>query len=718
MSTSITRTQKTYCRICEAHCGLEIEVEGDQIKAVRPDKTHPVSQGYVCIKGTSIGDIHHDPDRVNFPLKKVKGQWERISWQQAIREIGDKTKAIRSKHGNRAVGHYFGNPSNFSFQNILYSASFMQALGSPNAFASHSIDLNNKFRVAEEMYGAIHLNPVPDLQHTEFFMCLGSNPAVSQMSVFCVTNAVEKLQAITDRGGQVIIVDPRRSETAKKVGEHLFIKPGADAWLLMGMMHVLVYELNAGKNVNTDQVTGLDEFMAIAKEWTPERVAPLTGISGEKIRKLTHSYAKADGAALYMSTGVNMGPFGSICYWLIQGISLITENLDVRGGLVFPQGPYDLTRIVHFIEGKPENRPRTLERGWQPLAAAFPVAALEEEITVDHPERIRALFVSAGNPVHSVPGNTFEKTFEQLDLLVAIDIYLSETAQCADYVLPATDMLERSDFPLSHQSLQAVPHAQFTEAVVEPKYERREEWQIFTALARASGAGNFGASVINFLPPLNKMLSVLPGLKSIQPDDVLAFFLRIGGKVSLKELRENPQGVSLQAAQPGSFLGKRVARSGKKVQLAPPSLLQDLNRLEKAAEDVAPDEGLQIIGRRERRSHNSWMHNNRRIKHDGGNEALLHPDDAAAIGVSNGDMICIGSGERTVKLPVQITDDVMPGVLCVPHGWGHRKSGLTKARDLPGANINRVLPNAAEHMEPVSGQAIMLGHRLKVTAAG
>ncbi|TJY59027.1 formate dehydrogenase [Sinimarinibacterium sp. CAU 1509] len=712
------RTEKTYCRICEAHCGLDVTIDGDAVVAVKPDKTHPVSRGYACIKGSALGELHHDPDRVNHPLKKVNGTWQRIGWPQAIAEIGSRIRTLQKTHGRRSVAHYYGNPTAFSMQNFLYSAAFMQALGSPNVFTSSSIDLNNKFHVADAMYGMLDVHPVPDFAHCEFFMCLGSNPMVSQMSVVAVTHVMEKLSAIEDRGGRVIVIDPRRTETAQHVGEHHFIRPGTDAWLLLGMAHVVAHELELDPAAIHAHANGLTAFLAAVKDWTPERVAPLTGLSAERIRELATAYARARGAVLYMSTGVNMGPFGSIAYWLVQGLSLITGNLDARGGLVFSRGAFDVTKLIKVLEGKKVDGPRTLKDGWRQEAGAFPAAALADEILIDHPQRIRALIISAGNPVHSIPGNRLAEAFEHLELRVCIDLYLSETAQQADYVLPATDMLERSDFPLSHLNFQAEPHAQYTAAVLAPKFERRPEWWIFTQLAQAAGAPLLGPTLMNWPARLSRVFDRLPLVRGLQPDDVLALLLRLGGKTTLAELKRNPQGVALPAVEPGNFLGKRVPSADGKVNLAPATVLKDLTRLAAAAGDYAAETaGLRVIGRRERRSHNSWMHNNRRIKHDSGISALMHPADAVKRGIADGDLIEVGTG-RNVAIPVRITEDIMPGVLCVPHGWGHAQSGLGKASMLPGSNINEALPDVALHMEPVSGQAIMLGHVLEVRRVG
>ncbi|MEO0325322.1 MAG: molybdopterin-dependent oxidoreductase [Myxococcota bacterium] len=708
-------TTRTFCRICEAHCGLVAETEGERLVALRPDREHPVSQGYVCVKGLALGALNEDPDRVNQPLKRVgTDRWVEISWKQALDEIGAKVRALRATHGDRSVAHYAGNPSFFSFQNVLFSAAFLEALGSPNHYASHSIDANPKFDVATQIFGSSLLQPVPDLERTELFVCLGSNPVVSQMSIVQVPNALARLKAIEARGGRVIVVDPRRTETAAKVGEHLPIVPGTDVYLLLALLHVLAFEDRVIDGAALAPVArGVRDFCEAARPWTPERCAALTGIDATTLRALARAFHAADGACLYMSTGVNMGPFGSLCAWLVQGLSLVSGQLDREGGLVVPEGAFDAPKLAALLGLGAEDEHRTLVGGWHRVAGAFPVGALADEIRVDHPERIRALFVSCGNPAHSVPGTELEDALGELELLVSIDLYRNETARQAHYVLPATDMLERSDFPVSWTGLQVVPHAQFTEAVLPPKAGRRPEWEIFTDLARACGAKTFGpAPLLGVLPRLNGLLGLVG--RRVTPDHLLALLLRWGGQTTLRELRAKPEGVALRPTRGGTFLGHRVATGDGRVHLDAPRLLADLARLEEHAHELGarPEGELTLIGRRQRTSHNSWMHNVERVPQGPANVALMHPADAAARGLDDGSEVEVCGPREAIRVPVRLTDDVAPGVLAVPHGWGHGGSALRRASRLGGGNVNRVMPDA--QLEPVSGQSIMMAHRVRV----
>ena len=709
--------KRTYCRICEAHCGLTVEVDDatGKVGAVRPDREHPISKGYCCVKGLGAGAMHDDPERLNYPMKRVGSELVRISWEQALTEIGAKVRELRKEHGPRSVGLYTGNPTYFSFQHILMSAGFLEALHSPNLFASHSIDNNNKLHVSTAMYGRSMVHPIPDLDHVQFLMCMGSNPVVSQMSMIQLPNSLERLQAIEARGGRVIIVDPRRTETAERVGEHVAIQPQTDVYLLMAMLHVVAHEdgidLAAAKAV----AHGVDELVESARGWTPERVSEVTAVDATTIRELARAYRDADGAALFMSTGVNMGPFGSIAYWLVQGLNLITGNIDRRGGLLVPRGPFDTLRLAGWLGLGGFNEHRTLRGSWHQVAGCFPVAALPDEIDNDEPNRIRALFVSAGNPVHSMPnGAALATAFKRLSLLVCIDIYPNETSAYADYVLPATDMLERSDYPASHAMLQVTPHVQYTPAVINAKYERRQEWRIFADLALACGAKPWG-KLGNVLPHVNRLLARLPGHLELTPDHLLALMLRWGGEVTLEDLERNPSGVMLPPNEPGSFLGKRVPTDDGMVQLRLDDVLGDLPRLEAEEPRLRPTPGkLVLIGQRDRRSHNSWMHNSPHVRQPEGNRALIHPDDAAALSVADGAEVDVGSGQCTVRVRARVTDEMRPGVVAVPHGWGHAGTAVKRAAALPGANINEVIPGGPTHLEPVSGMAIMMGHAVSV----
>lgn len=710
------KTRKTYCRICEAHCGIDVTIDesSQQVLSIKPDKTHPVSKGYACIKANALKALHHDPDRVNSPMKRTASGWQEISWEQALQEIGSKVKSLKKNYGPRSLAMYTGNPTYFNFKSILFSQDFMKSLGSPNLFSSHSIDANNKLFVSTQMYGLSMVHPVPDFDHTDLLICLGSNPVVSQMSFLQIPNAIGRLQAIESRGGKVYMIDPRRTETARKVGHHQFIRPGTDVYLLLALLGEVVRRARYDIDALKQKAEHIEEFLNVGKQWSVRQCAVLTGIPESSLQTLCDDYLNAPVASLYMSTGINMGPFGSLCYWLIQGISLISRNLDSRGGLIFQEGPFDELKITQLLGIGGESEDRTQVNGYAKVAGCFPCAALPEEITQTGPDRIRALFVCAGNPLHSIPGNDLDTAMDALELCVSIDIYMNETAQKADYVLPATDMLERSDYPISWTSLQATPYAQYTEALLKPLYDRKEEWEIFSLLAKACGASPLGLSTCNLLPHANALLSRLPFAPQITPDHILALLLRLGGQVSLEQLKASPQGKFLKKSRPGKFLSHKIPRKGGRMNLMPKAIAKDLDRLTLyAAADNTP--GYRLIGQRERRSHNSWMHNAPHIKEHDTNALLMHPEDADREGLQNGDRVRISNPHgQSISLPLKTSNDLMPGVIAAPHGWGHQSTSLARASQLQGANINDVIPGGTANMEPVSGQSIMMGHIVQV----
>jgi formate dehydrogenase len=648
-------------------------------------------------------------------LKKVGNSWQQISWPQAIEEIGAKVKALATTHSPRSIAMYAGNPTFFNFKSVMFVHDFLKSIGSPNLFSSHSIDVNNKLFTATKVYGRSMVHPIPDFDNTQFFMCLGSNPVVSQMSFLLIPNALGELQKIEQRGGKVVIVDPRKTETAEKVGEHVFIRPSSDVYLLLAMLNIMAAQYLPDLDQYDYAATDIEAFIAIGKEWTPERCAELTGISALSLRELARQYFTADGAVLYMSTGVNMGPFGSICYWLIQGLSLLSGNLDSKGGLIFSQGPFDAVQLAEDLGIGGEEDGRTLQDGWGKVASCFPSNALADEILIDHPEKIRALFVLAGNPVHSIPGNNMPAAMAELELVVSIDIYQNETAMYADYILPATDMLERSDFPISWTSLRATPFTQYTKRVIAPKFERREEWEILSDLAIACGASPFALTTCNALAHINRWLNWLPGDLRLTPDHILALLLRKGGRTTLKQLRDAPQGVPLPAPPVGLFLGVQVPTIDNKMQLAPVALMEDLSRLDDIAQRLLQQQGLVLIGQRERKTHNSWMHSSPFIKHKNSNAVLINPADALARNVTDGDIVTLAGNNSELQLPVKITENIMPGVVVVPHGWGHAASGVASAQQSPGENINYIIPGGNGNIEPVSGQAIIHGHSVELS---
>ncbi len=721
----------TYCRICEALCGLEATVDENNSVSLKPDKSHPVSAGYACIKGVSFGAMHDSDNRVNFPLKRTDSGFVRISWSQAIEEISARTRAIKNQYGARSLAHYMGNPSFFDASSSLLLGDFAAALGSPNCYSSHSVDLNNKFYGSGLIYGLDELLPIPDLTHTNCLLILGGNPLVSQMSVIGVPDVPGKLQAIEARGGKVFIADPRRTETAAKVGEHLPVAPGQDAFLLLGLLNAIVFDsdlLALNKEIIQTRARNLDALVELASKWPQDRVASLLDLEQKQLEALYKTFIESSvngGAVVYLSTGVNMSGFGTICYWLAQVINFISGNFDRKGGSIVPEGSFDFLGLMLKRDKQHKAKPRqsTLDAGWKKVAGYFPVGVLPDEILSESEGAIRALFVSAGNPAHSMPHPDWHKALGQLELLVSVDIVVNDTARAhADYILPATDMLEREDFSLSQQTLQLAPFVHYTKAVVTPKYERRPEWQIFSELANHIGIEDI-RSPLAVLATVNRFLDKLPGLKWRFSPTTIYRLVMMKSAVSWRALTKTERGATLKAHRYGEFF--QTWPENKLFDLTPAALLADLERLVTTSGDrmgMSDSPSVRVIGRRDRRTHNSWMRFNKAIKKPDHNALIINEHDAAELQIKEQDSVLIATDRGSLAFPARLTDSIARGVVSVPHGWGgidsvartNERGQSYSAREESGENINNIL---VASLEPGSGQAVLTGQRVTIARA-
>jgi len=730
-STTATRTTRTFCRICEAGCGLTVTTEGEQVVRIDPDKDHVSSRGFACVKGIRFGELHHSPDRLDRPMKRVGDEWHEITWDRALREIGDKVKAIRARHGNDAVAGYLGNPSAFAALHPLAFQAFMMGLGTANVYTSGSQDLTNKYLVALRMYGSALLQPIPDIDRAEMLVLVGTNPAISQMSVVQAPHAMSRLKAVVERGGRVVHVNPRRTETARAVGEQVFIRPGTDVFFLASFLHeLLATDSTTHPTVDHDLVAGhtvgFGALAAAVAPWPAERTAEVTGIDAEVLRELVAAYCAADGAALYASTGLNMGPHGTLAYWLLNVINAVSGNLDRPGGAVVRTPALDFPRMLQRT-GMGTGAARSRIGGFESILDTFPTSILPDEILTPGKGQVRALFVSAGNPALSAPnGPRMEEALGELELLVCVDVFRNETGNHAHYLLPAQSWLERPDIPFVHAfaGLQLDPWMQFTPAVVPPAAERKEESWIYRHLSDACGVPMMGSRAQGMpfkLAGIAGRLPLVGGRLQLTDEHLINVILRTA-RLSRKRLADSPHGLRTGAAVPGGeFLGKRVMTPSGKVELAPVDFLAHARALEADfTREVAERGSLRLITRRERHSHNSWTHNAEAFT--GGsrttNHVFVHPDDAAAVGLVDGAMAVVRSATGKVTLPVVIDDDLMPGVVAVPHGWGHeRADGLTHAQRSPGVNANILSPDGPEACEPLSGMARLTAIAVEVEPA-
>jgi anaerobic selenocysteine-containing dehydrogenase len=704
----MAESKVTFCRICEASCGLIAEVEDGRVLKLRPDEAHVVSRGYACVKGIRYSEVHNSPDRVQTPLKRNAGRFEPISWSRALSEIGERVRAIRSSYGDQSVGMYVGNPAAFSLPHPLFAQMFLASLGSRNLFTSGSQDCNNKFVVAEAMYGSALYQPVPDIDHTQCFIVLGANPAISHLSFIQLPRPVERLKAIEKRGGKVYLVNPRRTETASQVGEHVFIRPDSDVFLLLSFARELfVRERVDAQAANCCE--GLDELRDIVTPWTLERTARVTGIGESVLRTMIDCYLEADGAALYCSTGVNQGTHGSLAYWLINAVNVLSGNVDKRGGLLVPIAQ---TRGAKAIKAMSRGLTAIPSRigSHAPVLGSYPAAILPDEIETEGVGQIRAMFVTAGNPLLSCPNAArLHDAFQKLELVVAIDLFRNETGNVADYILPVTSFLERDDVPLAVQGFQPAPYLQHVDAVVPASGETRDEWRIFVELARACGSRMMGSRLLQWwLAASAADQSRLPRAFRFSPR-LMYQGVALAHKTTLGRVKAREHGMLIAPNQPGTFLGKRVLRKGKKIDLAPAELVAQASTLALAFEKQTRNEGrLLLIGQRDKTSHNSWMHNVEAFVRGprSTNYVTLHPDDARRLGMEAGQIAQITSKTGCIRVPVRVSDEVMAGVVSVPHGWGHeRADGLNVASSTTGANVNVLTSDGSEAVERLSGMA-------------
>src|SRR3954454_15251612 len=659
----------TFCRICEAHCGLVATVDGGRLERLRPDPQHPLSHGYACPKGIAMTEVQNSPQRLLHPLRKAAGgEFERVSWDEALSEIGARLRAT----ARESIGWYMGNPGGASYSHTLWSKGFVDALRSQHYYTAGSQDVNNRFAASALMYGSPLRVPIPDLERTSFLLMVGANPFVSNGSVLSAPRVRERLHAIVGRGGRVVVVDPRRTETARAF-EHVPIRPDTDAWLLLSLLHV---------------VGGDSPLGPLSAPFSPEATAERTGVPAERCRALARDLATAPSAAVYGRTGSCLGRFGTLVAFLLDALAAVTGNLDRPGGNLFAQPAVDIERVAAPFGLASYGRRRSRVGGFPDVLGQMPAGVMADEIETPGRGQLRALIVSAGNPLLSVPDPArLRAAFGKLDLLVSIDLFVNETGRQADFVLPATTWLERDDVPLAFLPFFVRPFVQWTDAVVEPAGEAREEWQMVEALAR--GVGVAPASV----PPLRWLRRL--GVR-LTPQRMLELLLRTGpARLSTKRLRRHPHGLVLGEHWKTGTLGRT------RVRLAPPEIVAEIERLSR---EPPSDDRLRLVGLRQLRRHNSWMNDVPALARGARAPALrMHPRDAAARGISDGDVVNVRSASGALDVAVAVSDEMTPGAVALPHGT-------------PSANVNLLTAAGPDALEPLAGMSHLNGVPVDVRA--
>lgn len=723
-------TKHTFCRICEASCGLVAELDQGRIVELRPNKNHVGTDGFACMKGLNQHHMYDSPDRLHYPLKRVGDRYERISWAQAYAEIGAKVKSLRAVSPD-AISMYVGTAAGFSLLHPIFAEGFMKGIGSHNVYSSSTQDCANRFAAATEMYGFPFTQPVVDLDHVRYLLIVGTNPVVSKWTFLQVAHPVKRLKEVRKRGGRIVVVDPRETETAKVADAHQFIRPNTDVFFFLSFLHELFRQGGVDRARAQTHMTGLDAVEQLAEAWPAETTAPLTGIEATTLKTLVRDYIAAGASAIVTGTGLGMGRHGTLAHWLSEVINAISGNLDRQGGTLLGEGMFDFAAYA-----KKEKLFQRLRRsrigGFRELNGGFPGGILADEILKPGREQIKALFVTGGNPLMTMPNAArLRQALGELELLVVTDIYLNETASLAHYVLPATSPLERADLPFVFPlflGMQSKPYIAATDAIVEPTGEQRDEATIYTQLARACGISLFGARPLQWIMQL-LLWGNAPFRRGRQPSLpvplILDLVLRLSKTGRFKDLVRQPQGLAWRGGpKADSYLGKRVVTDDGKVHLAPEMLMQQTSRLPAifAEESASYARGeLRLISKRMHSTHNSWTQNIAELTNGEmgqTNYLYMHPDDARAKGLGEKSAADIHSRTSTIRLPVKLLETLMPGTVAVPHGWGHQHArGLRVAGQLAGANVNLLMADGPEAVESVSGMAHLTGIPVRIEPA-
>ncbi len=673
------------CTLCEAMCGIEIRHRETEILSIRGDREDPFSRGHVCPKAVALQDIQNDPDRLRKPLRRNGDDWEEISWEEAFDITARELRAVQARHGNNAVGLYYGNPTVHNLGAMLFAPPFARALKTRNKFSATSADQLPHHVAALAMFGHQLMLPIPDIDRTRCFVVMGGNPLASNGSLMTAPDIRHRLRDLQRRGGRLIVIDPRRTETAEVADRHLPIRPGTDALLLLALLHTIFREGLDRPGPLAAFSDGMDRLRAAVEPWSPNRVAGHTGIAAKDIQRLAREFALADGAVFYGRLGASTQEFGGLCQWLINCINVVTGNCDRPGGAMFTTPAIDVLGVSGKagFQGYFGNR-RSRVRKLPNFSGEFPVATLADEILTPGDGQIRAMVVHAGNPVLSTPNGTrLEKGLAGLEFMVAIDYYINETTRHADIILPPTSALEHSHYDLIFHTIAIRNTAKYSPPLFEPHADARHDWEIFMELTRRLQGGVAARSV----PGLGLLRA---GLRRLAPPErFIDVMLRAGPwglrradgpRLSLQKLRDNPHGIDLGPMQP--CLPQRLFTADRRIHLAPDLFVTDLDRLYRrfpASTRKRKPAGfdLRLIGRRHIRSNNSWQHNSHRlVKGPDRCTILMHPEDAARRGITDRDRVRVTSRVGSIELPAEVSDGIMPGVISIPHGWGHHRKGI------------------------------------------
>ena len=726
----MARTAFRTCPFCEATCGLELTLEGDELVKVRGDADDVFSHGFLCPKGVALKELHEDPDRLRTPLlKQPDGSFAPATWDEAFAEIDRRLPPLLAEHGRDAVALYIGNPAAHGMTGLLYGRVLAKALGTRNVYTASTVDQRPKEIASGLMFGGSLTIAIPDVDRTDHLLILGANPLASNGSLLTAPDLRGRLRAIQARGGRVVVVDPRRSRTAEVADAHHFIRPGTDAHLLFALVHTIFAEGLAAPGRLTELCDGMEEVERLARDFTPEAAAAVTGIEAEAIRGMARELAAAERAAVYGRIGTTTQEFGTLASWLVDVLNVITGNLDREGGAMFPRAAAG----ARNTQGEPGRgrgirlgRWNSRVRGLPESLGELPAACLAEEIETPGEGQVRALVTLAGNPARSTPNSRrLEAALGTLELYVAFDIYLNETTRHADVILPAPSPLQRSHYDIAFYQLSARNVANYSPAVLPLDDGQPDEWRTLLRLAGVAAGQGPGVDVDAFdrLVAGELLRREAPGRDTdellaeleprVGPERLLDAMLRAGPyDLTLADLEAAPHGIDLGPLEPR--LPEALRTPSGKVELAPPAIVADVERL-RAALARRANGGMVLVGRRQLRSNNSWMHNlDLLVKGKEQCTLHIHPDDAARLGLADGEPARVSGRAGEVAVPVEVTDAVMPGVVSIPHGWGHGADGTTMAVAAAHAGVNSNVLSDESVVDVLSGNAVFNGIPVEV----
>ncbi len=699
LTNDTARTVFRACNLCEAICGLEFKIRGSTITSIRGDDADPFSRGHICPKAIALKDIHEDPDRVRTPLVRDGETWRAIAWDEAFDLVAEQLADVIKCHGNNAVAVYAGNPNVHNFGHLLNLPQIAKLIGSRNIFSASSVDQMPQQLVSYWMFGHQFLIPIPDIDHTDYFLILGANPIASNGSMMTVPDVAKRLKAVQTRGGKVVVIDPRRTETAAVASQHYFIRPGSDAAFLAALINTLRVE-SLFRLPDADRLNGLDAALDAIQALSPERVAAFTGIDAVAIRQIARDFAAANSAVAYGRMGTATQAFGATNQWLIYLLNLVTGNLDRLGGALLTAPLLPITGPGTRAGGHARWHSRV--RKLPETNGELPVATLAEEMLTPGDDQIRALFTTAGNPVLSTPnGRQLDAAISQLSFMASVDIYINETTRHANVILPPTSALNHDHYDSVFNALAVRNVTRVNEAIWQRPENERYDWEIF------AGIGTRLAALLGrdykTPPTVRQVVTLAAARHSTGSYDAIA---------------AETHGMDLGPLLPSLY--QRLQTPDGRIDCAPKALIDDVPRLEAAIASTSSrsDQSLLMIGRRHVRSNNSWMHNSHRlIKGKPRNQLLMHPEDMSALGLSDGQSVTVTSRVGAVQLPVASCADMMRGVVSVPHGFGHQRLGVRQAvaSQVAGASANDLTDEMA--VDAVSANAVLNGVPVRVESA-